>query len=150
PLPERRDHAPPAPDRGTVDLPGGRGGPRRVRCRAGGRAVPRFLPPRRPMSAVRRLARGRAVVAAACLLSALSALADDRQGLAPEGKGFAVEMPAPPQHRENLQDPELFAAVDEYGTPLGDGFVMVSVFAFRPEKRALLTEEDVFALGEAM
>jgi len=96
-----------------------------------------------------RFARARAIAAAACLLAA-PALADDWQRLAPEGRGFAVEMPAAPQHRENLNDPELFAAVDDYGSPLDEGFLTVSVFAFRPEKRALMSEADVFALGEAM
>jgi hypothetical protein len=89
-------------------------------------------------------------VAAACLLCTAPALADDWQVLAPEGKGFTVEMPTQPQHRENLQDPELFADVDDYGSPVGDGFVMVSVFDFEPGKRALMTEDDVFSLGEAM
>ena len=96
-----------------------------------------------------RPACARAIAAAACLL-AVPALADDWQRLAPEGGGFAVEMPAAPQHRENLQDPELFAAVDDYGSPLGDGFLMVSVFTFESGKLALMSEADVFALGEAM
>jgi hypothetical protein len=102
------------------------------------------------MSAFHRLIRGRAVVAAACLLWTVPALADDWQVLTPEGKGFTVEMPTQPQHRENLQDPELFADIDDYGSPLGDGFVMVSVFEFESDKRALMTEDDIFSLGEAM
>lgn len=89
-------------------------------------------------------------MAAACLLWTAPALADDWQLLAPEGKGFSVEMPTQPQHRENLEDPELFAAVDDYGAPVDDGFLMVSVFAFVPAKRDLMSEDDVFALGEAM
>lgn len=86
----------------------------------------------------------------ACLTGATPALADDWQTLAPAGKGFSVEMPTQPEHRENLNDPELFADVDDYGSPVGDGFVMVTVFDFEPGKRALMSEGDVFKLGEAM
>jgi hypothetical protein len=59
-------------------------------------------------------------------------------------------MPVAPEHRDNLKDPELFASVDDYGAAMGDGFLMVSVFAIQPENRALLTEEEIFGLGEAM
>lgn len=98
------------------------------------------------------LARGRAVlVAVACLTGgAPPAFADDWQTLAPEGRGFSVEMPSAPEHRENLKDPELFAAVDDYGSAAGDGFVMVTIFDFVPGKRELMSEEDIFALGAAM
>ena len=87
---------------------------------------------------------------AALLAVAVMAQADDWQVLAPEGKGFTVALPAEPQHRENLNDPELFAGVDDYGVGLGAGFLMLSVFAFQPEKRGLMTEEDIFRLGDAM
>ena len=90
------------------------------------------------------------LAAVACLTGATPALADDWQTLAPEGKGFTVEMPTQPEHRENLNDPELFADVDDYGSPVGDGFVMVTVFDFEPEKRALMSEEDIFTLGATM
>jgi hypothetical protein len=64
--------------------------------------------------------------------------------------GFSVEMPGKPQHRINLQDPELFAGVSEHGADLAPGFVMVSVFMFRPEKRALLSDDEILNLGAAM
>jgi hypothetical protein len=63
--------------------------------------------------------------------------------------GFAVEMPGKPQHRINLQDPELFAGVSEHGADLAPGFVMVSVFTFVPEKRALLSDDEILNLGAA-
>ena len=92
-----------------------------------------------------------AVAASALFLFAAPALAEGWQVLAPEGKGFTAEVPAEPQHRENLNDPELFAGVDDYGVGLADGgFLMLSVFAFQPDKRSLMTEDDVFRLGEAM
>jgi len=81
---------------------------------------------------------------------ATAALAEDWHTFAPDGMGFSVEMPAVPQHRDNLQDPELFAAVDDYGADLDVGFAMVSVFTFHPEKRDLIGEADIFDLGEAM
>jgi hypothetical protein len=64
--------------------------------------------------------------------------------------GFSVELPDKPQHRVNLQDPELFSGVSEHGADLDGGFAMISVFAFRPEKRELLTEEEILDLGAAM
>ena len=64
--------------------------------------------------------------------------------------GFSVEMPGRPQHRINLQDPELFAGVSEHGADLAPGFVMVSVFMFVPEKRALLSDDEILNLGAAM
>ncbi len=86
----------------------------------------------------------------ALVLLCAPALAGDWQTLAPEGGGFSVALPAAPQHRDNLNDPELFARVEDYGVGLGDGFLMLSVFAFQPDKRALMSEDDVFKLGEAM
>lgn len=110
-----------------------------------------FSPPARQAGTGSPLARGRAVLTAvACLAWVTSAIADDWQTLSPEGKGFSVEMPTQPEHRENLNDPELFADVDDYGSPVGDGFVMVTVFDFEPGKRELISEEDIFALGAAM
>lgn len=88
---------------------------------------------------------------AVVLLLAVPARADEWQVLAPEGMGFTAEMPAGPQHRDNLNDPELFASVDDYGAGLaGGGFLMLSVFAFQPDKRGLMSEEDIFRLGDAM
>jgi hypothetical protein len=64
--------------------------------------------------------------------------------------GFTVELPDKPQHRVNLQDPELFSGVSEHGADLQSGFAMISIFTFQPGKRALLSEEEILDLGSAM
>jgi len=83
------------------------------------------------------------------LLPALSA-EPEWQVLEVPADGFTVELPAKPQHRVNLQDPELFSGVSEHGADLNGGFAMISVFTFQPEKRALLSEEEILDLGAAM
>jgi len=94
------------------------------------------------------------VAVALCLSMALlwsATAADvDWQVLSVPEDGFSVEMPGKPQQRINLQDPELFVAVAEHGADLLGGFVMVSVFTFRPEKRALLGDDDILKLGASM
>ena len=85
-----------------------------------------------------------------CLVPLASAAEPDWPLLSRPELGFGIAMPAVPEHRDNLRDPELFAGVEDFGVGLGDGFLMVSVFTFHPEKRALLGEEEIFRLGEAM
>ena len=62
--------------------------------------------------------------------------------------GFTVELPGKaPAAGSTSRIPELFSGVSEHGADLEGGFAMISVFTFRPEKRALLSEEEILDLG---
>jgi len=97
-----------------------------------------------------------ALAVAAMLLVAATAVAPTRaeEGwftLAPPGEGFSVEMPGEEaRSRDNNHDPELFEDVKDFGADYGVGYFILSVFHFRPDKREVLSDAEVFDFSAAL
>jgi hypothetical protein len=72
--------------------------------------------------------------------------------MAPPGMGFAVEIPGDTIYKEDNTHPDILAArhdymvVTEFDAPL----YIVSVLDFRPEVRAAMSEDAVFAFGSGL